>query len=262
MQIQTIKTWSEIDLERHIFFNLSNEINQLIQPLITHFNLDTFNYHKTYNDNSHMCLTNMPSWRRYYSINKLYQQSIFELPAHSYKRNRIITSNIDTHSTIIEGAAKFGIKSVITFIEPASDGCEFYFLGSSIDNKSVINKYLSNFSLLEKFIANFHEAAKDLFAVIEPQRLIIEDRKENKLTFNADDNIEKFTFLSSVYGYKFTHRELDCIPLLLRGLSAKQIAEQLKLSYRTVEVYIDNLKHKTHTNTKNELLFLLSEKFA
>lgn len=262
MTIQTIETWTDIDLDNHIFLNLVDEINQIIQPLITHFSLDTFNYHKTYHDGSHICLTNTSAWKIHYLRNKLYQQSIFELPAHNYLKNRIIWSNIGTHITILKDAAKFGIKYGITFVEPVLDGCEFYFLGSSSNNKNVINKYLSNFYLLEKFIANFHESARDIFKKIEPERLIIKDRSENKLVFNTDNNIDKYPFLASIYDYKFTPRELDCIPLMLRGLSAKQIAEHLNISFRTVEMYIDNLKQKTNTHTKNELLFLLSEKFA
>jgi len=254
MTIQTIDTWAD--------FNLADKINQVIKPLITCFGLGSFNYHKTYNDDSQISLTNTPDWKRHYVKNKLYQQSIFELPAHNYLKNRIIWSNIDTHSTILDEAAKFGIKYGITLIEPMKDGCEFYFLGSTIDDSTVINKYLSNFYLLEKFIANFHVAAKEIFAAVEPHRLIINDRKENKLTFSTANHIDKFPFLSSIYGYKFTKRELDCLPLLLKGLSSKQIAEQLKISFRTVEMYIDNLKQKTNTQNKNELLFLLSEKFS
>lgn len=90
MTIQIIETWSDLDLNKHIFLNLSNEINQIITPLVKHFGLDTFNYHKTYHDDSYICLTNLPDWKGFYSINKLYQQSIFELPAHNYKKIKSI----------------------------------------------------------------------------------------------------------------------------------------------------------------------------
>lgn len=260
--MQIIKSWADIDLENHIFFNLVNEINEVINPLITHFGLDSFNYHRIYNDNSQIRTGNTPNWQRHYLKQKLYQQSIFELPAHNYVKSRIIWSNIDTHNVILQEAKKFGINYGITLVEPLIDGCEFYFLGTTTNNRTVINKYLSNFYLLEKFIANFHNAAASIFAKIEPQRLIIKDWQQNTLKFASVNIIDKFTFLASIYGYSFTRRELDCIPLLLKGLSAKQIALHLEISFRTVEVYINNLKYKTKTTNKSELIFLLETQFG
>ncbi len=49
-------------------------------------------------------------------------------------------------------------------------------------------------------------------------------------------------------------RELECLFLQLRGKTAKEIAEILKLSKRTVEYYIDNMKTKFGCFNKTELL--------
>lgn len=49
-------------------------------------------------------------------------------------------------------------------------------------------------------------------------------------------------------------RELECLFLQLRGKTAKEIAEILKLSKRTIEYYIDNLKTKFGCLNKTELL--------
>lgn len=260
--MQEIYSWNEIDFDQHIFFNLSHEINELIEPLREHFGLDSFNYHKTYNDNSQIRLTNTPDWQRCYLFNKLYQQSIFELPAYNYSKNRIIWSNIGTHSMILMAAAKFGITHGITLIEPSEDGCEFYFLGTTTNRRDVINKYLSNFQLLEKFISSFHQRGRKLFEQVAPFRVRVNDWLCNNLKFDSVDYIDKFKFLASISGYVFTNRELECLPLLLKGLSSKQIAEQLQISFRTVEDHINHLKIKTNSKSKNELLLVLSDKFS
>src|SRR5579863_3386981 len=93
--MEVINSYKDIDFDNHIFFNLVDEINQVIAPLINYFGLNSFNYHKIFNDNSHIRLTNTPNWYRHYLKNRLYLQSIFELPANNYYRNRIIWSNID-----------------------------------------------------------------------------------------------------------------------------------------------------------------------
>jgi|GEM_PF-2835799 len=260
--MELLNSYKDIDFDNHIFFNLADEINQLIAPLSNYFGLNTFNYHKTFNDDSHIRLTNTPNWYRHYLKNRLYLQSIFELPASNYYRNRIIWSNIDTHNIIRQESDKFNINYGITLVEPCADGCEFYFLGTSTNDKNVINKYLSNFYLLDKFVANFHNAGAILFDKANPFRVKANDWQENPLKFNPVNNIDKILFLASIYGYEFTRRELDCIPLLLRGYTAKQIGESLNISFRTVEDYINQLKFKTKTISRNELLNLLSIKFS
>lgn len=59
---------------------------------------------------------------------------------------------------------------------------------------------------------------------------------------------------SSINGVVFTQRELNCITLLCRGLTAKQMGKIIGLSHRTVENYIANIKCKLNVSTKVELL--------
>lgn len=51
-----------------------------------------------------------------------------------------------------------------------------------------------------------------------------------------------------------TKREMDILKLLVRNLTAKEIAARLFLSKRTVENYIDNIKDKTNCDSKYALI--------
>lgn len=53
---------------------------------------------------------------------------------------------------------------------------------------------------------------------------------------------------------KFSKREVECIYLTVRGKSAKQISNELKISRRTVEEYLTNIKVKMGVYTKSELI--------
>jgi LuxR family quorum-sensing system transcriptional regulator SolR len=54
-----------------------------------------------------------------------------------------------------------------------------------------------------------------------------------------------------------TPRQRDCAKLIISGFTAKEIAAQLNLSFRTVEGYIEILKRKYHARNKAALVATL-----
>ena len=52
----------------------------------------------------------------------------------------------------------------------------------------------------------------------------------------------------------FTRREAECMVLLLKGKTINSVADRLKLSPRTVEYYVKNMKSKLGCRTKFELI--------
>lgn len=59
---------------------------------------------------------------------------------------------------------------------------------------------------------------------------------------------------SNLARLSFSKRERDCLYLLVRGKTAKEIARILNLSSRTVEVYLDKIKIKTGMTSRSELI--------
>lgn len=66
--------------------------------------------------------------------------------------------------------------------------------------------------------------------------------------------------LSTSRKYNLSKRELQCIHYLVKGLSAKDIAQTLGLTQRTIETYIYNVKAKLNLKKTSELItFALTE---
>jgi DNA-binding CsgD family transcriptional regulator len=57
-----------------------------------------------------------------------------------------------------------------------------------------------------------------------------------------------------------TNRQMDCLFYLIRGKTSKEIAEILKLSVRTIEHYVEQIKDKFFCRTKSELIDLAISK--
>lgn len=49
-------------------------------------------------------------------------------------------------------------------------------------------------------------------------------------------------------------REQQCLQFTIQGYTAKMIAKELGLSYRTIESYLDNLKTRLGANSRRELI--------
>ncbi|HVV67935.1 MAG TPA: helix-turn-helix transcriptional regulator [Gammaproteobacteria bacterium] len=66
--------------------------------------------------------------------------------------------------------------------------------------------------------------------------------------------------LNKTTNWNLSPRQEECLFWLLRGKSAKEIAQQLKVSSRTVEHYIELIKDKSDTRSKAELIDLATGK--
>ena len=73
---------------------------------------------------------------------------------------------------------------------------------------------------------------------------------DNKLDFGN----QNYTLDHHHNKFKLTTRECECVFLLIRGKTAKEIASLLSLSKRTVESYMENIKNKMNCQNKAEIL--------
>ncbi len=91
--------------------------------------------------------------------------------------------------------------------------------------------------------------------------------KESNASYNANNtpkNSRNTNRPLAVYGLGnkhgntyLTRREAECMALLLKGKTINSVANILKLSPRTVEYYIKNMKSKLGCKTKFELVDLV-----
>ncbi len=80
-----------------------------------------------------------------------------------------------------------------------------------------------------------------------------------KLGFLNSDSYEAFNFLNKNNHPQLSKREQECLRLFLNGKTAKETANILGLSYRTIEEYFTNIKKKLGYRYKRDLLAFFNE---
>jgi DNA-binding CsgD family transcriptional regulator len=61
-------------------------------------------------------------------------------------------------------------------------------------------------------------------------------------------------YAPSINQFHLSKRQQECLLLIVKGKTAKQIAKALGLSHRTVEEYLNNIKSKMRVATKSEMI--------
>jgi DNA-binding CsgD family transcriptional regulator len=241
----------------HFFMKSAPQIEALIQPLKDYFGLTSLMYLKSFNDGSEIRLANQADWLEYFYNHDLYKFSLFERHPSEYIKAPIVWAGLAIYQKVLEKARIFDIDHGITFIEPCSDGCEFFFIGTGVNQANLMPKYLANLDLLQRYLVHFREAAQSLLQEAMHHKIIIPSKFENAPKQFCLKEFQRTEFLHGEDQIELTVRELCCARLLVKGYTQKMIAKELGISVRTVETHLNHIKAKTDTHSRGDLVTVL-----
>lgn len=98
------------------------------------------------------------------------------------------------------------------------------------------------------------EMKKYLFNILRNELHLNVKLSASQRTTSESSTEEKIILMDSKRPIVLTQRESDCIYHLIHGKSAKQTANIMNISARTVEFHLGNIKEKANCRTKLELL--------
>jgi DNA-binding CsgD family transcriptional regulator len=135
-----------------------------------------------------------------------------------------------------------------------------------------ITKHSNDCAILQNTIMHFHTIKMPLYQsnnqligivglsyFVKSEQITDEIKSEfknNNSCLLPSHKINKYKLNQLIH---FTNREMDCAKLILNGNKIKEIASVLRLSPRTVETYLNNLKIKLACRDKVELAIKLKE---
>ncbi|MFC3909738.1 helix-turn-helix transcriptional regulator [Legionella dresdenensis] len=168
---------------------------------------------------------------------------------------------------MLADSAAFDFKHVFTLIKKQNEHTNFYHFGTHLTDPAIHQTYINNLDLLDRFITFFNakvgqskalSRAYDTILNADQTTSKVELNNRSAALFNNQPNREIIlqTLLSPAHQL-LTASEIQCAELILQGKTAKEIAKEMCLSYRTIEDRIDSLKNKFNAKNKAELIVKL-----
>lgn len=261
-----------LSLKNHPLFTASADINDLCKPLSEYFDITYFRYVRSYDNGLQADLCNNANWADFFYLEKKYHRiSAFNKHPTLYQTGSILWENLHASKPIlIEGKERFKIDHGITLIQRQCDSTEFFHFGTTPNNTHINNIYINNLDLFKRFALYFKDKAGTLIKRAETKKLSTHSAHkkhpvDDALLFNKvkteafinELSIQNYHLEGKLKGIILTDREFECVKQLAKGKTAKNIAQHLALSPRTIEGYINKIKIKINCQTKSEMISLL-----
>lgn len=234
-------------------------IKQISQPLRNHLGIHHFCYAKFYNNGDIFRLGDHAGWTKqffqheFYNDAQIFTTQIKDVPLHHSSHFLITGKPKGKHLTLLH---EYNLWHIFHIYMKNDCATELFVFATNKENEEIVNFYLNKASLLKQFIIHFKTQYRDILKHNQNNLIHSHLRMEETLTSSEEDklknwNIDKFYLDDQSY---LTKRELECAQELIKGHTIKEIARALKASPRTIEIHVNNIKLKTGSHFKSQLV--------
>lgn len=244
-------------------------IKKLCSPLFENFGFNGLFYHYISNDGFGTSFSSHIESFEYYFYNHNYLCNPCIRHPDFFQSGTLFIADVKnkTYQELIQEESNlFFLDYKIVIFEKIKEGCQgFSFSVHKKDNFINPSYILNHIPTLKSFVRYFNENGATLLKSIQSNQLSIEKYygeefyKEPSFMPSQNDRLKKIEFLKQigvldpVDNIDLSPREIECVRMMLLGYSASEIGTLLKLSKRTVEFYLENIKLKANCFSKLEL---------
>lgn len=169
---------------------------------------------------------------------------------------------------MVRVSQKFGLnlgKNSLHIVNRETDCQHLYSLFFDLSERDFLHWVINNGKFLNDLIANYNDIASDVIleAKSPENRIILPSFNQFKPT---PKEAKKNTSLLSIIHKDLnmpiflSNQQSQCLRLLTHGKTSKEIATEMKLSYRTVEHYLERIKKLLGcSNNKELIIFYLDQ---
>lgn len=145
-----------------------------------------------------------------------------------------------------------GIWNTICCYIKCADFIEGFYFSNVEGGADWVNYYLNQFHLLEQYYSDFKE--KLLSITKRSEFLQFAQSTVNPEIFSSINQPEESIKKIETPELLLTARERECLKFISEGYTSKEIARCFNRSPRTIEWYVENIKHKLGVDKKTDLI--------
>jgi DNA-binding CsgD family transcriptional regulator len=255
------------------------EVKKICMPFLNQCGLSHFWYSRFYEDGSFIDLGIDPEWfmfmleHNYFDVVVPLTRGREDWPKKEIRALSTISPkysllNIpDQYIDMI--VKKYKIFYSLNIISPKQDYLENFGFSAPSENHECIALFARYFGVMKSFGIYFSQVAKNLISDAETNgRIMLSPTKTkefwlNKVHFHSKEkDLEswiqtnlRFYYISTSNGdIKITARLRDCLSIFAQGGSAKDAANILNLSVKTIENHMQKLREKTGLTSRKALI--------
>lgn len=243
--------------------DVANIVETICEPLLKNFGITNFGYVKIFKDGTMLRISADREWTVKYFDSQYYNDDDFyDFSNMSPNSSRIKIYTNKPEGGVYSALYDHNIWNIYTKYERNEDTAEVWFFATDRENTGMINFYINHADILASFMQYFKEKAAHLLTIKNREILIATELKiHNTNTAEEQQFINEFTKkikhsrVPVMCG--FTPREIECVQHVITGKSAKETAQLLNLSPRTVEQHLSNIKRKAGCKKTSQLLKMI-----
>ena len=247
------------------------KVLKLIEPIRQYFGVQQMCFNNVLNNGHTVSVNSYPELHEFGTFTGSYKSNPHYVQPSSMGRGFAQWSaypKCSEYQTWIEKMKQnFDVCQGITFIQHHANGYRVYSFSTGKDNPNFQSNILRDIDYLQNFIKYFYEKAHNIIDDIETNNWVDIASISQDHFYKSDgiipvikDRAKHLDFLTAtgvldlcIADVSLSRQEKRCIELLTNN-TAKETAVIMKLSHRTVESYLENIKNKLNFDSKAEIL--------
>lgn len=233
-----------VDITQKPYFCYNDVIDHLMQAIQAQANIRFVDFRRVFKDQQRFLISpEKECLIDFYTVNELYSYSKYEKPLQEYESGYQMWDYIpnDSPQIFLHLQKEFSLAHGLIITQKYDDYVDTFAFATNPGNPQINNFYLNEKDIFVNFINNFYKQMKKTLTDLEVYK------------FSMPSDLE--TIQNPLV--TLSRRQKECAFLLTEGASAKEIAQKLLLSPRTVEYHIDAMREKFQVKNRIQLIHSL-----
>ena len=241
--------------------SILGKIRDIAQPLSDRFGIKTFAYRRFLTDGRSFGVSTNDEWNKWHTNYllqqnniKAYEDEVKETSKSEKGKFSWLRIGSPPDDELCSNLYSHNIWNTLCLYKRDANYVEGFYFATTRENEGFYNVALNKLAEFEKYSAYFKEkflTATDLHIIDKMSLPTV-----SKESFNQFLEVPKGRIVLHKENelILLTKRETECLYYIAQGRSFKEVAKVLMISPRTVEYYLNNIKDKTGTYKKSELI--------